>query len=384
MIEAQKLWRLDRSSVYLNHGSFGPPPRAVVLEQRRFKRACDREPMLFFVRQLERFWNAARRELANFVGCLPEDMVFCENATAGMNHIARFFPLQPDDEVLLNDHEYGVVKKIWQRKCREASAVYREMQLPLPVESTSQIVDAFRRAITGRTKLIVVSHITSPTAITLPVKEICRLGREHKIPVCIDGPHAPLQIPLDIQSLDCDFYVASCHKWLSAPFGSGFTYVAPEWQSAASEPLSISWGRLPPMPIETWSDHYVWMGTRDYSSYLAIPAAISFMEKIGIDAIRQRNHQLARYARQAISSALGTEALVPDSEEWYSMMAAIWLPKGDHSELQKHLWMQHGIEVPITRFGDRFLVRVSCHLYNTQPQIDLLVDSIKSYLYSRS
>ncbi len=111
MIEAQKLWRLDRSSVYLNHGSFGPPPRAVVLEQRRFKRACDREPMLFFVRQLELFWNAARRELANFVGCLPEDMVFCENATAGMNHIARFFPLQPDDEVLLNDHEYGVVKR---------------------------------------------------------------------------------------------------------------------------------------------------------------------------------------------------------------------------------------------------------------------------------
>jgi isopenicillin-N epimerase len=370
-------WNVDAKTTYLNHGSFGPPLIGVRHVQMDWQTRCNRQPMDFFVRQLEPAWMAARERLAEFVGSPQGNLVFTENATAGMNHVAGFFPLNPGDEVLLNDHEYGVVKKIWQRRCRETQAVYREMILPMPISSAQDIIAAIESEITDRTRLIVVSHITSPTAITLPVQAIIAMAKKRGIAVCVDGPHAPLQIPLNISELDCDFYLGSCHKWLCAPFGTGFTYVADRWHSVAARPLGISWGRLPPTPLEHWTDHHLWCGTKDYSGYLSIPTAIKLFEQKGFDKVRRRNHELAKFARTSLIEELGTTSLVPDDPAWYSMMAAVWLPEGDHADLQRRLWNNHQIEVPIVHFANRYLVRVSCHLYNTEIDIDKLVTALK-------
>jgi isopenicillin-N epimerase len=379
-------WRLRPGTIYLNHGSFGPPPEPVRETRRQWIRRLDEQPMDFFVRELEPAWHAARTKLAGFVGAPPSDLIFVENATVGMNIVADSFPLAAGDEVLLTDHEYGAVQRIWQRACEKSGATLKTAILPLPFRTAEETTAAAMHAVTDRTRLVVVSHVTSVTAVILPVQAICAAAHARGIPACIDGPHAPAQVPLSIKEIGCDFYTASCHKWLSAPFGSGFLYVAPGQQSRI-RPNVLSWGRLLPGPIESWSDEFIWSGTRDPSPFLAIPAAIEFLENtVGIDNFRRGSHALAQYARQQILGQAENppheplEPLVPDDPAWYGSMAHVPLPPGDKYELQNQLWQQYGIEVPIVEFRGNRYIRVSCHLYNTPQQIDILSDALADLL----
>ncbi len=350
--------------------------------------------MDFFVRQFEPAWLAARDRLAGLVGTSGGNLIFADNATAAMNVVADALPLAAGDEVLLNDHEYGAVLRIWQRACAKAGAAVKVVELPLPFRSSTETTDAIFAAVTPRTRLIVVSHITSPTAVTLPVEQICGRARAVGIAVAIDGPHAIAQLPLAIDALGCDFYAASCHKWLSAPFGSGFLYAAPKHQSLIRPPV-LSWGRIPPTKIESWSDEFVWTGTRDPSAYLSIPAAIDFLDGVGFEAFRARTHWLAQYSRRKLVELTDCEPIVPDSAEWYGTMAHVPLPPPRRpsqppaadsgggsvpSALQRAIWRDLHIEVPIVEFrGDRY-IRVSCHLYNDTADIDRLVAGLKRLL----
>lgn len=389
-------WTFRPGTTYLNHGSFGPPPRAVRAARQHLQQQLDQQPMDFFVRQLEPLWREARAKLAAFVGTAADNLIFVENATAGMNIAADSFPLAAGDEVLLTDHEYGAVKRIWQRACDRAAASLREVQLPLPLRTAADVVDTLFAAATDRTRLIIVSHLTSPTAIILPVEQICAEARRRGIAVAIDGPHAIAQLPLAIDRLGCNFYTVSCHKWLSAPFGTGFLYVTPRWQSCVRPPV-LSWGRLPPSPIDSWADEFVWSGTRDPSAYLAIPAATEFMESVGLENFRARAHWLAQYARQKLTELTGLEPIVPDGPTWYGSMAHCPLPPpktapaaGDCADqtcpvsnpLQHTIWRELGIEVPIVDFRGRRYIRVSCHLYNDTEQIDRLVAGLGKLLES--
>ena len=330
--------------------------------------------MDFFVRQLEPAWRAARGKLAEFVAAEPANLIFVENATVGMNIVADSFPLQSGDEVLLTDHEYGAVQRIWQRACDRAGATLKIVSLPLPFRTAEETAAAVLAAVTDRTRLIVVSHVTSVTAVILPVKSICLAARRRGIAVCIDGPHAPAQIDVNLAELGCDYYTASCHKWLSAPFGSGFLYVAPPHQ-ARIRPHVLSWGRLLPGPIESWSDEFIWSGTRDPSAFLSVPAAIDFLQDtVGLVNFRRGSHALAQYARQRLTDLTQREPIVPDDAAWYGSMAHVPLPPGDKYALQEQLWRRYGIEVPIVEFAGQRYIRVSCHLYNTPEQIDRLVE----------
>ena len=371
-------WKLRSDTIYLNHGSFGPPPEPVRLAQVEWKRRLDEQPMDFYVRQYEPAWLAARARLAAWLGADANNLTFVENATYGMNVVAQSFPLAPGDEVLLNDHEYGAVVRIWQRACRKAGTVApRIAKIPVPITSVEQVVEALFAEVTDRTKLIVVSHVTSATAVILPVAEICRRAAARGIAVCIDGPHAPAQVPLALDSLGCDFYTASCHKWLCAPLGSGFLYVAPRWQSTIEPPL-LSWGRVSPRQPETWYDEFVWSGTRDSSPYFAVSAAIDFMQQVGLEAFRATTHELARYARARLVELTGREPIVPDDSAWYGTMAHVPLPPGDRQSLQDALWRRHGIEVPIIDWNGGRYIRVSCHLYNTPRQIEQLIAALRA------
>jgi isopenicillin-N epimerase len=379
-------WNIRPDTIYLNHGSFGLPPRCVREARQMWQERIDSQPMDFFVRELEPAWRAARDSLARFVGTAANNLIFVENATVGMNIVADSFPLQAGDEVLLTDHEYGAVQRIWERACERAGAVVSTVELPLPFRSAGETADAIFAAASERTRLIVISHISSATAVTLPVDEVCRRARQHGIAVAIDGPHAVAQVPLAIDELQCDFYAASCHKWLSGPSGSGFLYVAPRQQAHIRPPV-LSWGRLPPAQIDSWSDEFVWSGTRNPAAYLAVPAAIEFLERVGLDDFRARTHWLARYARRRIVELTQLDPLVPDETAWYGSMAHVPLSPTTTDDkcavsnpLQHTIWQKFGIEVPIVDFRGRRYVRVSCHLYNDTRQIDQLVAGLGELL----
>jgi isopenicillin-N epimerase len=369
-------WQLRTDTIYLNHGSFGPPPEPVLAARREWQRRLDEQPMDFYVRQLTPAWLDARAKLAEFVGTAADNLVFLENATAGMNVVADSFALAPGDEVLLTDHEYGAVLRIWQRACRRAGATApKVVALPRPFETPEEVVDTIARAVTPQTKMVIVSHITSPTAVILPVAAICRAVRAHGAAVCIDGPHAPAQVPVAIDEIGCDYYCASLHKWLSAPFGSGFLYVAPPRQNGI-EPINKSWGVLQPAQPAKWFEEFIWPGTRDPSPYLSVPAALDFFHAVGARNFRARLHDLARYARARLVDVLGTTPLVPDDAAWYGSMAHVPLPAGFPDDLQAQLWRKHGIEAPIMTWGGERYVRVSCHLYTTTTHIDRLVQAL--------
>lgn len=297
-----------------------------------------------------------------------------------MNVVANSFPLQRGDEVLLNDHEYGAVRRIWERACRQVEgARLVTASLPPIIESPEHLIEAIFSPATSATKLLVVSHITSPTAITMPVKQICAEARRRGIAVVVDGPHAPAQVDLNIDALECDYYVASLHKWLSAPFGSGFVYVAPQWQEQVVPP-QLSWGRIPPTKIESWSHEFLWTGTRDPSPYLATTAAIDLIEQLGSELFRKRTHHLARYARQQLVEVVKGQSRTPDSDQWYGAMASVCLPQGDTGALQRALWERHQIEIPVVEVAGIRSIRLSCHLYNTPGQIEHVVKAIAQEL----
>jgi isopenicillin-N epimerase len=375
-------WSLAEGVTYLNHGSFGPSPRVVQDARHAWSARLERQPMQFFVRDLECELDAAAARLGAFVGCAADDLIFVDNATAGMNIVAANIELHAGDEVLLSDHEYGAVVRIWRETCRRARASLIVRPLPCPLETAQAAADELLAGVTDRTRLIVISHVTSPTAAILPVELICRGARERGVPVCIDGPHAVAMLPVDLRQIDCDFYTASCHKWLSAPFGSGFLYVARRRQQGL-KPVVMSWGGSVSGRPASWRDEFTWSGTRDPAAFLAIPAAIEFLERYGLDAFRRQTHELAAYARRRIGSLIGLEPLIPDSSAWYGSMIALPLPGGAEPEhpaqpdpLQAALWEKFRVEVPVTRWHGLTFLRVSCHLYNDRADIDRLAAAL--------
>ncbi len=372
-------WPLDLEVKHLNHGSFGPAPNAVLEECQRIRRRAEQNPMEFFVYRLGGELAAARRALASFVGADADNLVLLENSTAAMNVVAASAPLGEGDEVLLTDHEYGAVRRTWEAACQRSGATLRVQALPTPFHSPEEVVDTLMAGVTPRTRLLVFSHVTSPTAIIFPAKEIRRHARQRGLAVCIDGPHAVAMLPLELGALDCDYYVGSCHKWLSAPFGACFLHVHPRAQEFI-RPAQVSWGRPFPGEPTHWRDELHWRGTYDPSPVLAIPRAIEFLRDAGLNHFRQHGHRLARLARDLIGKLTGLEPLTPDDEAWYGTMVALPLPDGNAPALQDALRKNHHIEAPIIDWNNVRLVRVSCHLYTQEEDIEHLARALAQEL----
>lgn len=374
------MFLLDREMTFLNHGSFGACPRPVFDAYQRWQRELERQPVAFLGRRLGGLLAEARAALAGFVGAAPEGLVFVPNATHGVNAVARSLPLGPGDEVLATDHEYGAVDRTWRFYCARAGARYINRPIPLPIEDAATFVEQLWAGVTPRTRVIAISHITSPTALIFPLAAICRRAREAGILTVIDGAHAPGQIDLRLDELGADFYTGNCHKWLCAPKGAAFLYARPERQSLLA-PFVVGWGwesRNPgPSPF---LDHYEWTGTHDPSAYLAVPDAIAFQREHSWPRVRAACHALAREARARLAERFGLPPLAPDSPDWWGQMVAIPLPPGDPKELQGRLWDDYRIEVPVLEHGGRRLVRVSIQAYNRPADVDRLVTALGQLL----
>jgi len=366
---------------FLNHGGFGACPRPVFETYQAWQRELEAQPVEFLGRRLDGLLEEARRRLADYVGTLANNLVFVPNVTHGVNIVARSLNLQPGDEVLSTDHEYGAADRAWRFTCQKWGARYVNQPIPLPIHDTAEVVDQLWTGVNEHTRIIFLSHITSSTALILPVAPICQRARAAGILTVVDGAHAPGQIELDLDKLGADFYTGNCHKWLCAPKGSGFLYVRPEYQSLL-EPLIISWGWQSMSPGSSpFIDYFQWIGTDDPAAYLSIPAAIDYQLQSDWPQIRSACHHLAREARARIQEVTGLPPICPDSEEWWMQMFAAPLPACDLKEVSQRLWEEFRVEAPIFEWQGRPLVRVSIQAYNQPQDVDRLLEALRQLLY---
>jgi isopenicillin-N epimerase len=366
--------------VFFNHGSFGACPRPVFETYQAWQLELERQPVEFLGRRFETLLRQTRQALGSFIGADADDLTFVPNATTGLNVVARSLPLKSGDEVLATDHEYGALDRTWRFVCAKRGARYIRQPVPLPITSAEEVIETIWSGVTERTRVLFVSHITSPTAIIFPVAELVRRAREAGIITVIDGAHTPGQIPLNLAELGADFYAGNCHKWMMTPKGSGFLYARREMQPLL-EPLVISWGWESETPgASRFIDEQEYQGTRDIAAYLALPAAIQFMAEHDWPSVRSECHELVRQARRRMTELTGLPPLTPDSPSWFAQMAAFPLPPCDAKLLQRQLYDRFTIEIPFVIWNNHPFVRISVQGYNTSADVAALVDGLTMLL----
>jgi isopenicillin-N epimerase len=268
--------------------------------------------------------------------------------------------------------------RTWRYFCKQRGAKYIRVPVPLPVTTQGDLVERFWQRVTSKTKVIFISHITSPTALIFPVVEICRRARRAGILCVVDGAHAPGQISLNLYEVGADIYTGACHKWMLSPKGSSFLYARKEIQERL-DPLVISWGYDSDPGFGSGNqfiDYHEWQGTRDPAPFLAVPTAIEFMRTNNWDEVRRACHRLAVETLQRLNNLTGLTPICPEEEGWLGQMVAARLPEVDPQWLQSTLFERYRIEVPITRWNDQFLIRVSIQAYNTPADIDVLLGGL--------
>ena len=381
---------LDPSVVFLNHGSFGATPLPVFEEYQRWQRELERQPVEFLGRRADDLLDAVRAPLAEYLNADPGGLVYVPNATTGINIVARSLQLEPGDEVLGNDLEYGACDETWRYLCERSGAAYVRQHVPLPAVSPEELADTLWAGVTPRTKVIYLSHVTSGTALTLPVEAICGRAREAGILSVIDGAHAPGHLPLDLAAIGADAYAGNLHKWLSAPKGSGFLFVRPE-HHAWVESSIVSWGWVDGSDVRRpeateFVNRNQRQGTRDLAAYLATPAAIRYQQERDWPNVRRRCHDLAKEALHRVVALTGAEPLspvpVPDPEgfPWFVQMVSCPLPPVDAKLLKRRMYDEDRVEAPVTTHGDHAFIRLSFQCYNTDADLEAALASLARWL----
>lgn len=377
----RNLFLLDPTVVFLNHGSFGATPRPVFEAYQRWQMELERQPVEFFGRRSADLLLAAREDLARYLGTQANNLVYVSNVTTGLNIVAHSLKLNPGDEILTTDHEYGSMDAMWRFMAEKQGFIYTNRRITLPIIDAETFIEEFWQGVTPRTKVIFISHITSPTAIILPVMELCRRARQAGILTVIDGAHAPGQIPLNLSVLDADFYSGNLHKWLCSPKGSGFLYVRPEAQHLI-EPLIVtgSWRHGQNDP-QQFVNSLQYNGTRDLAAFLAVPDAIRFQEEHHWADVWQDCHALVAETRIRLEEMAGLPAYYPDSPAWYAQMGTAPLRADlDLQGLRKFLYHERRVEIPVIDWNGHKHVRFSFQAYNSHDDVDALVNGILEYM----
>jgi isopenicillin-N epimerase len=353
-----KHWPLDPGITFLNHGSLGSCPRVVLEFQQGLRDRLERQPVQFLMRELEGLLDEARAALAQFVGAQADNLVFTANATSGVNTILRSLSFAPGDELLVTDHEYNACRNALEFVAGRTGATVVVAPIPFPLESAELIVQSILGRVTPRTRLALIDHVTSPTALVLPIARIVGELAERGVDALVDGAHAPGMVPLDLSALGAAYYTGNCHKWLCAPKAAGFLHVRPDRQEFI-HPLSISHGfNSRRTDRSSFLIEFGWTGTSDPTACLAVGEALRVMGGLvpgGWPEIMARNRALALTAQKILCQTLQINAPCP--ETCLGSMAAVPLPDNSPEErpaaphfldpLQETLWTKHGIEVPV-------------------------------------
>lgn len=381
-------WNLDPTIVFLNHGSFGACPKTVIETQAGLRTRLESEPVRFFIRELPELLDEARERLAAFVAADADGLAFVNNATTGINTALAAIPLSEGDEILVTDDGYPACRNAARARAGRCDARIVETRVPFPLSSPNDVVTAILGAVTARTRVAIIDHVTSPTGVVNPVTEILRELETRDVTVIIDGAHAPGMLDLNISELAPAFYTGNCHKWLCAPKGTAFLWVREDWRKR-THPLVTSHGASMPLTDRSrFRLEFDWTGTGDPTAWLSVPAAIDTVGAMvpgGWSEVRRRNRALVLQARSEICAVFGLDPPCPAS--MIGSLAAMPLPPHLGAEaipangigrIQEALYSDHRIEVPVTVWGDppRNALRISAHLYNRIDEYRHLISAL--------
>lgn len=381
-------WLLATGTVFLNHGSFGACPIPILNLQDELRRQMEAEPVQFLWRRYEERLEPARKRVAKFVGVRPQDFVFVTNATSGVNAVTRSLALRRGDELLTTNHDYNACRNVVAEVARRAGARLVVASLPFPVQSEEEIVEAILRAVTRRTRLAMIDHVTSHTAMVLPIQRIIRELTARGVDTLVDGAHAPGMVPLNISKLGAAYYTGNLHKWVCAPKGAGFLWVREEKQKDVM-PAVISHGNNTSRPgFSAFQDRFDWAGTADPTAWFCAAESIRWLEQLlpgGWNELRRRNHELVVEARGLLCERWQVEPACPES--LLGSIATVRLPerlqgRGRSGKIDaEQLWLydRSGIEVPFLWIGKpvRRYLRVSAQIYNGLEDYSYLAEAVK-------
>jgi len=385
-----RLWLIDPTVTFLNHGSFGSCPRAVLEFQQGIRERLERQPVRFLVRELEPLWDAARAALAQFVGANSDDLVFVANATSGVNTVLRSLQFNPGDELLVTNHEYNACRNALDFVAEQSGVRVVVAEVPFPLQCEDDFVLPVMEKVTSRTRLALLDHVTSQTGLVFPIERLVRELSGKGVDTLVDGSHAPGMVPLNLREIGAAYYTGNCHKWICAPKGAAFLHVRQDRQQGI-RPLVISHGANSKRTDRSrFLIEFGWTGTSDPSAMLSVPEALRFMAGLlpgGWPEIMRRNHDLVLAARKLVCATLSIHPPCPD--QFLGSLAALPIPDGttttpSKSPLYLDAWQDqlldvHQIEVPIIPWPEapRRLLRVSAQLYNSIPQYEKLAGALR-------
>ena len=380
-------WALSKKTVFLNHGSFGACPKEVLKVQQELRKQMEASPVQFLWRHFDGLLDISRNALAEFVKARPQDLVFTSNATSGVNAVLQSLKLRSGDALLTTDHAYNACQNVVFEAARRTGATVNVARVPFPLTNSNQILEAVLQKVTSRTRVAMIDHVSSHTALIFPIEKIVRALESKGIETLVDGAHAPGMVPLDLNRLRPAFYTGNLHKWVCAPKGAGFLWVREDRQNAINAPVISHGYNTPRSGYTPFQDRFDWTGTFDPTAWFSVPAAIEFIKNLlpgGFAELRRRNHAIAVQARRRLCEKLQVPAPCPES--MLGAMATLALPakfqgisktaRIDPEQIRLH--DEFGIEVPLLRLGnpEKRWFRISAQIYNSMAQYDYLARAL--------
>jgi isopenicillin-N epimerase len=370
------LWHLDPHCHFLNHGSFGATPRQVLQAQDGWRLQMEQQPVRFMGEELPAALRASANRLAAFLGTQGAQLGFVENTTAGINAILRSYPWKQGDAIVLADHAYQAVRNTVQWLVQQFGVEVRWVQVPFPLHDANALAQAYCAQVTDRTRVVLVDHVFSPLAVVTPLEAVVDYCKQREVTVLVDGAHGPGMLPLALDALGADWYVGNCHKWLCAPKGSAFVH---RGTGAHSE--------VHPAVISNFfgagfTQEFDWQGTRDYSAWLSVPAALDFLETFGVQRYQQFLREQAGAAAQRVCERWQVQLPAP-ADAFAGMVTIPWPGKEtatpeNAKRLHDGLWSAHRIEVPVIVANGQIWVRISAQIYNEMSDYEALADALSS------
>ena len=375
--EIARAFDVDRTLINLNNGGCSPAPAHVLEAMIRDLRFSNEIPVYHMWTVLEPRIESCRRELAAEFGCDPEEMAITRNASESLETLIFGIDLKRGDEVVVTNQNYGRMLTSWDQRARRDGIVLKTISFPVPPKSAADIVERFRQALTPKTRVIEVTHITNLTGQILPVREIARMGRERGIAVFVDGAHAFAHFPFKRDDLECDYYATSLHKWLFAPIGTGFLYVRKDKQKGIW-PLMAA-----PAAMDDNVRKYEEIGTHPAANHNAIAVALAFHRGIGGERKAARLRLLRdRWAKRLAAADPRVRILTPLNDTDSCGIGFVHVEGVDTEKLQAHLWDKHRImTTPIvhTEFNG---LRITPNVYTTFDEIDTFSDRMERIVKS--